>query len=77
VVANRQSRLCHILGKPAFEGNREKGEAVWAIMAFLFKPVSSLRGEHEFTVSLGLGWKDNLPAFLGFIGVLRGANTSK
>jgi hypothetical protein len=50
---------------------------VWAIMAPLFKPVSSLRGEHEFTVSLGLGWKDNLPAFLGFIGVLRGANTSK
>ncbi|HJX93427.1 MAG TPA: hypothetical protein VJ372_23235, partial [Pyrinomonadaceae bacterium] len=29
---------------PQFEGNREKGEAVWAIMASLFKPVSSLRG---------------------------------
>jgi len=64
--------MSHSLVDPQFEGNREKGEGCVGDNGFSFQPVSSLRGEHEFTVSLGLGWKDNLPAFLGFIGVLRG-----
>jgi hypothetical protein len=59
---------------PQFDGSRKKGEAVWAVMASLFKPVSSLRGEHEFTFSLGRGWRNNLSYFFTFIGALRGAN---
>ncbi len=59
---------------PQFDGSRKKGEAVWAVMASLFKPASSLQDEHEFTFSLGQGWKDNLPYFFAFIGTLRGAN---
>ena len=59
---------------PQFEGNRRKGEAVWAVMASLFKPTSYFQGEHEFIVSLGQGWKDHLPALFAFIGCLRGAN---
>lgn len=59
---------------PQFEGARKKGDAVWAVMASLFKPTSNLRGEHEFTLSLGLGWQDLKPAFFGFLSILRGAN---
>lgn len=59
---------------PQFDGSRKKGEAVWAVMASLFKPASNLRGEHEFMISLGRGWKDKLPYFFTFIGILRGAN---
>ena len=59
---------------PQFDGNRNKGEAVWAVMASLFKPASSLRGEHEFTFSLGQGWKDNVGYFFTFLATLRGAN---
>jgi hypothetical protein len=59
---------------PQFDGSRRKGEAVWAVMASLYKPTSNLQEEHEFTFSLGQGWKDQLPALLAFIGCLRGAN---
>lgn len=62
------------LVEPQFDGSRKKGEAVWAVMASLFKPASSLRGEHEYTFSLGPGWKDHVPYFFAFIGILRGAN---
>ena len=59
---------------PQFEGNRKKGEGVWAAMASLFKPASWLAGEDEFTFSLGQGWRDNVPYFFAFLGILRGAN---
>ena len=62
------------LVEPSFDDNRKKGEAVWAVMVSPFKPVSSLQDEHEFTFSLGQGWRDHVPAFFGFMGILRGVN---
>ena len=59
---------------PQFEGNRKKGEAVWAAMASLFKPASWLAGEDEFTFSLGQGWRDHVPYLFAFLGILRGVN---
>ena len=56
---------------PQFDGNRKKGEAVWAVMGSFRKPVSYLQGEDEFTFSLGHRWKDNLPAFFGFMHAMR------
>ena len=61
---------------PQFEGDRKKGEAVWAVMASPFRPVSS-RGEPEFLLNLGQGWKDVLPAFFGFLSVFRGVNKER
>lgn len=62
---------------PQFEGSRKKGEAVWAVMASLFKPVSNLRGENEHLLNLGQGWQDNLPLFFMLLGTLRGGNRTK
>ena len=59
---------------PQFEGNRKKGEGVWAVMASPFKPASSFQGEHEYTFSLGQGWRDHVPAFFAFIAIFRGVN---
>lgn len=56
---------------PQFDGNRKKGEAVWAVMASQLKPVSWLKAEHEFMFSLGQGWRDNLPAFFAQMTTLR------
>jgi|SRR5450432_2099365 len=62
---------------PQFEGDRKKGEAVWAVMASPFRPVSSLRGEREFMVSLGQGWEERLPGLVGFLGIFRGVNNER
>ena len=56
---------------PLFEGNRKKGEAVWGVMGSLDKPISHLKGEREFTVSLGEGWAQNLPVFWGQLSMMR------
>ena len=56
---------------PQFEGSRTKGEAVWAVMASPAKPMSRLQVEGEFTLSLGQGWKDRLPAFFEHLAALR------
>jgi len=54
-----------------FEGNRKKGEAVWAIMASPDKPTSWLQGDGGFTLSLGQGWKSRLPDFFEQLSSLR------
>lgn len=56
---------------PQFEGNRKKGEAVWAMMASMSKPVSYFQGKDERLLSLGHGWRDNLPGFLAYLSILR------
>ncbi len=56
---------------PQFEGNRKKGEAVWAVMASMHRPVSSHKGEHEFLLSLGHGWRNDLPLFFDQMNKLR------
>lgn len=56
---------------PQFEGNRKKGEAVWAVVASILKPVSHLQGETERLLSLGHGWRDDLPGFLAYLSILR------
>ena len=61
---------------PQFDGPRKKGEAVWAVMASLLKPVSHLQGEHEFLLNLGHGWKDHLPVFFLQLSTLRRVSTS-
>ncbi len=57
---------------PQFEGVRKKGEAVWAVMASPGRPEGWLRVEGEFTLSLGQGWKERLPAFFEHLSALRG-----
>ncbi len=56
---------------PQFDGDRKKGEAVWAVMASPAKPMSRLQVEGEFTLSLGQGWKNRLPAFFDHLSALR------
>lgn len=56
---------------PQFDGDRKKGEAVWAVMASPARPLSQLQVEGEFTLSLGQGWKNRLPAFLDHLSALR------
>ena len=56
---------------PQFDGDRKKGEAVWAVMASPAKPSSRLNVEGEFTLSLGQGWKKRLPDFFKQLPTLR------
>ena len=60
---------------PAVSGERKKGESVWAVVASSAKPLSRQRVEGEFTVSLGQGWKQQLPAFFKHLADLRSQNT--
>ena len=66
---------CHacltFLVDPQFEGNRKKGEAVWAVKASKLKPVSSHKGEHDVLLSLGRGWRNDLPVFFDQMNELR------
>ena len=56
---------------PLFDWERKKGEAVWAVMASPGRPESRLQVEGEFTLSLGQGWKNRLPAFFAHLSGLR------
>ena len=56
---------------PQFDGDRRKGEAVWAVMASAVKPKSRLQVEGEFTLSFGQGWKKRLPDFFDHLSTLR------
>ena len=56
---------------PQFDGERKKGEAVWAVMASPGKPLSRLQVEGEFTLSLGRGWRKRLPDFFEHLSTLR------
>jgi hypothetical protein len=56
---------------PMSDGERKKGEDVWAVMASSIKPVSRLEVEGEFTLSLGRGWKQELPTFFQHLAALR------
>jgi hypothetical protein len=57
---------------PQSHHERKRGEDVWAVMASDSRPVRRLNGEGEFTVSLGRGWKQGLPAFFKHLDSLRG-----
>jgi hypothetical protein len=57
---------------PQFDGNRKMGEAVWAVMTSPAKPMSQFQVAGEFTLSLGPGWRDRLPAFFDHLSSLRG-----
>ena len=59
---------------PMFEGDRKKGEGVWAVMASPSKPDSWIHGEGGFTLTLGRRWKDRLPDLLEHLSKLRNAN---
>jgi len=56
---------------PQFDGDRRKGEEVWAVMASPAKPTDRLHMEAEFTLSLGQGWKERLPDFFAHLSALR------
>jgi hypothetical protein len=56
---------------PQFDGQRKKGEAVWAVMASPNKPMNWLQVEGEFTLSLGQGWKKGLSDFFAHLSKLR------
>ena len=56
---------------PQFDGERQKGEAVWAVMVSPAKPMSRVQVEGEFTLSLGQGWKKRLPDFFDHLSTLR------
>ena len=56
---------------PQSHHERKRGEDVWAVMASIARPVSRLNVEGEFTVSLGRGWKRELPAFFEHLAFLR------
>lgn len=54
--------------------SRKKGQCVWAVKASLSKPKKWLTEEGEFTLSLGQGWKEEMPAFFEHLSVLRNQN---
>jgi len=54
--------------------SRKKSECVWAAKASLSKPNKWLPEEGEFTLSLGQGWKEEMPAFFEHLSVLRNQN---
>jgi hypothetical protein len=56
---------------PQSNHQRKRGEDVWAVMASVARPASRLNLEGEFTVSLGRGWKQELPAFFEHLAFLR------
>jgi hypothetical protein len=56
---------------PHFDGDRKKGEAVWAVMVSPAKPISQHSVEGDFTLCLGQGWKKRLPDFFTHLSVLR------
>ena len=60
-----------LLVDPMAGPNRRKGEAVWAAMASLTRPISRLSAEGEFTLSFGQGWQERLPEFFAHLSVLR------
>ena len=59
---------------PMFDGNRRKGEAVWAAGASRAKPLSRRQAEEEFTLTLGQGWKNRLPDLFDHLSSLRSEN---
>ena len=59
---------------PMSDGDRKKGEDVWAFMASSTKPVSRLKVEGEFTISLGRGWNQELPAIFKHLAALLSQN---
>ncbi|MCM3873549.1 MAG: hypothetical protein ND895_22930 [Pyrinomonadaceae bacterium] len=56
---------------PQADGHRKKGEDVWAVMASAAKPISRLKVDGEFTLGLGRGWNQRLPAFFKHLAALR------
>ena len=56
--------------------NRKKGQDVWAVKASPVRPVDWLKGVGEFTLSLGQGWKVELPDFFEHLATLRGQETA-
>lgn len=56
---------------PQFDGDRKKGQAVWAVMTSPAKPYNRLSAADEFTLNLGQGWKKELPAFFEHLSMLR------
>lgn len=55
---------------PSFDGQRRKGEAVWAVGASATKPASRME-IGVFALSLGHGWRSRLPEFFKHLAVLR------
>ncbi len=51
--------------------NRKKGQDVWAVKASPVRPVDWLTAAGEYTLSIGQGWKEELPDFFGHLAVLR------
>jgi hypothetical protein len=51
---------------------RQKGEAVWAVMASTEKPTKWQSAADDFTLSLNRGWKERLPELLERLSALRG-----
>jgi len=56
---------------PQSHHERKGGEDVWAVIASITRPVNRLNVEGEFTMSLGRGWKQELPAFFEHLAFLR------
>jgi hypothetical protein len=56
---------------PQFDGNRKKGEAVWAVMDSPVKPGHRPSTGGELTLSLGQGWMKRLPDFFEHLSKLR------
>ncbi len=56
-----------------YDKTRRKSETVWAVMASPTKPSSGF-AEDQFTLSLGQGWKKEMPAFFEHLSVLRNQN---
>lgn len=52
--------------------SRKKGTYVWAAKISLNKPNKWLPEENEFTLSLGQGWKKEMPDFFAHLSALRG-----
>ncbi len=52
--------------------SRKKGAYVWAAKVSLSKPNKWLPEEGEFTLSLGQGWKKEMPDFFAHLSALRG-----
>jgi hypothetical protein len=57
---------------PMYDGSRQKGEGVWAVMASQGRPIVPSHIQDEvLTFRLGRGWADKLPALFDHLSAIR------
>ncbi|MFL6227241.1 MAG: hypothetical protein ACJ741_00520 [Pyrinomonadaceae bacterium] len=67
----RQAYLTFLVDPQINPAGRKKYEGVWAVGVTPVKPLSRVEAESKFVLSLGSGWKDELPKLLDYLSAMR------